>query len=288
MIIQKKRTSISWLTPGVRLMLLATFGFTIMQVFVKQLADFHVSQIVFFRSSITALFCLTLLRQKGVSILGKNRKLLVLRSICGIIAMTLFFITVQRMPLGASLSLKYLSPIFTAVFAVLLINEKVKPIQWLFFLTALAGVFLLKGFDTRIDLISLIMGIVGAIFGGLVYVVIRKIGHTEHPLVIVNYFMLSATLLSGITMIFFWQNPKPLEWGLLFGMGFFGYLGQLYMTRAFQAEAASRVAPVKYIEVVYSLVIGFLWFGESYSILAFAGILLILLSMILNLNFRSK
>ena len=103
--------------------------------------------------------------------------------------MTLFFITVQRMPFGASVSLKYLSPIFTAIFAVLLLKEKVEPIQWLFFATALGGVFLLKGFDTRIDFISLILGIIGAIFGGLVYVVIRKIGTTEHPLVIVNYFM---------------------------------------------------------------------------------------------------
>lgn len=268
-------------------MLYATVGFTVMQVFVKELSSFHISQIIFFRSGITALFCFFLLKRQKVSLIGKRQTLLILRAICGIISMTFFFLTVQRMPLGASVSLKYLSPIFTALFAVWLIKEEVKPIQWLFFFTAFAGVFLMKGFDPRIDMLNLLFGVIGAIFGGMVYVIIRSIGTTEHPLVIVNYFMFSATILAGIAMFFFWQTPTFYEWLLLTGMGLFGYLGQLYMTKAFQVEAASRVAPVKYMELVNSLIIGFVWFEEGYSFLALLGILLILGSMILNLNYKS-
>ncbi len=276
------------LTPGIRSMLVATLGFTLMQVFIKELGHFHVFEIVFFRSAVTALFCIIYLRRKGISLIGNQQKWLILRAICGIISMTLFFVTIQRMPLGASVSLKYLSPIFAAVFAVLFINEKIKPIQWFYFLCALLGVFMLKGFDTRIDTLSLIMGIVGAVFVGLVFVLIRHIGDSEHSMVIVNYFMLSAAILSGIGMIPVWQNPTLYEWLLLIGMGVAGYFGQIYMTKAFQLEAASRVAPVKYMGLIYSLIIGLFWFGESYSFLSFIGILLIVGSMLMNLLVKQK
>lgn len=267
-------------------MLLATLGFTGMQVLVKDLSNFHVSQIVFFRSVITVAFCSFILKRQGLSIIGKQQKFLILRAVFGVTSMSLFFVTVQRMPLGASVSIKYLSPIFTAIFAVLFINERVRPIQWLFFLTALTGVFLLKGFDARIDTISLIMGVVGAVLGGAVYVLIRRIGTSEHPLVIVNYFMLLAAVVSGIAMVFYWRNPTLIESIKLIVLGLFGYYGQLYMTKSFQLEAASRVAPIKYMELINSLIIGFLWFGEGYSILAFLGIVMIMGSMILNLNYK--
>jgi len=267
-------------------MLIATLGFTAMQVFVKELTNFHVFQIVFFRSSITALLCIAYLKSQQISLIGNQQKWLFLRALCGIISMTLFFLTIQRIPLGASVSLKYLSPIFTAIFAVVLIKERVKTIQWLFFSLALLGVFLLKGFDSRIDDLSFMMGIMGAIFGGLVYSIIRRIGNKEHSMVIVNYFMFSAAILGGLAMIPYWQTPTLYEWLMLIGMGFFGYFGQIYMTKAFQIEAASRVAPIKYMELIYSLIIGLVWFGEIYSLSSFFGILLILIGMIFNLMVR--
>ena len=114
--------------------------------------------------------------------------------------------------MGASVSIKYLSPIFAAVFAVLFLRERVPHYKWLFFGCALIGVMLLKGYDTRIDTVSLILGLTGAVSAGLVYVIIRKIGQTEHPLVIINYFMLLAMGVSGIGMIPFWQTPDFMQW----------------------------------------------------------------------------
>lgn len=269
-------------------MLLATFAFTIMQVFVKAVSNIPIAEVVFFRSFITSILCMFYLARNQVPLIGKRQTFLLIRAGCGIISMSLFFTTLQRMPLGASVSLNYLSPIFTAIFAVLLIKEKIKPIQWLFFATALFGVFLLKGFDTRIDTLNLTFAITGALFGGLAYVIIRKIGNSEHPMVIVNYFMLSATIIAGIVMIPFWKTPNLTEWALLIAIGTLGYFGQIYMTKAFQLEAASQLAPIKYMELVFSLIIGFSWFGEGYSLFSFLGILLILGSMILNILMAKK
>ncbi len=276
----------AFITPGVLLMFIATLAFAGMHSLIKYLSEFHVFEIIFFRSSITALFCTTYLLHHRIPFWGNNKQILVLRAFIGVVGMSLFFVTLQRMPMGASVSLKYLSPLFTVVFAVLLIGEKVRKIQWLAVLIALVGVLLLKGFDSRIDTLNLILGVTGALFGGLVYVIIRKIGHSEHPMVIINYFMLLAAFLSGIAMFPYWTNPSPMEWLLLIGIGVLGYSGQVYMTKSLQMEAASRVAPIKYLEVIYSLIIGLIWFGEGYTFLGFLGILLILAGMVVNLMFK--
>ena len=276
------------ISPGIRYMFLSTIGFTLMGVIVKELAHLHVSQIVFFRSGITAIICWYFLKREGVSFGGNNKLLLILRSLFGIISMTLFFITIQRIPFGASVSLKYLSPIFTAIFAVIFLKEKVKIVQWLLFAGAFTGVLLLKGFDARIDFLNLTLGITGAALAGLVYVTIRKLGTSEHSLVIINYFMSSAMVLSGIVMLFFWQMPYEKEWVMLLLMGTFGYFGQFYMTKAFQVEAASLVVPVKYTEVVNALIIGLVWFGEGYTVLSLVGIILIVFCMLLNLIYKTR
>ena len=56
-------------------MFLATFGFTGMQVLIKELSNFHVFEIVFFRSAIPALFCIGLLKRQGISLIAKKTKI---------------------------------------------------------------------------------------------------------------------------------------------------------------------------------------------------------------------
>ena len=178
-------------------MLFAAFAFSALAAFVKSLSHIHVFEVLFFP---LRYYCYSLhdFITPAKNFFYRQQSKIIITAVLffGMIGMACFFVTLQRMPMGASVSLKYLSPIFTAIFAVLFLSEKVKPIQWLFFFGALAGVFLLKGFDTRIDTVDLFLGITGAVAAGLVYVIIRKIGPSEHPMVIVNYYMLTASIFS--------------------------------------------------------------------------------------------
>ncbi len=269
-------------------MLCATICFTVMQGFVKQLSTIHTFQITFFRAAITSICCFFYMWKYRIPIIGNHQTLLLIRAVLGIISMTSFFFTIQLMPFGAAVTLKYLSPVFAAIIAVYLLKEKIQPVQWMFFGMALLGVLLLKGFDTRINFTELSLGLLGALAGGLIYPIIRKIGTSEHPMVIINYFMFSASVLMGILMIPHWQNPTNHEWICLLLLGISGYFGQVFMTKAFQVEEVSIVAPLKYLEVVYALFIGFIWFGESYALLSFMGVLLILTGMFLNVRYKHK
>ena len=268
------------------MMLLSGLAFTVMQLMIKDLSRFHVFQIIFFRCAITAVLCMISMRHLGVRMIGRRQKWLVIRAVCGLISMILFFVTIARMPLGAAVTLRYLSPVFTALFAVLILSEKVKPIQWVYFLGTMVGVALLKGFDVRIDGLSLGIGLLSAVFAGMVYVLIRKIGDSEHPLVIINYFMVLGAVFGSVAMLPYWETPVLMEWVCLIAIGVVGFVAQWFMTRAFQREPASRLAMVKYVELLYTLVFAYLLFGESYHLLSLGGMLLILIFMILNVRVR--
>jgi drug/metabolite transporter (DMT)-like permease len=273
---------------AIKFMVISTLAFACMNVAVKYLVTINAHQIVFFRSAGSLLFTFGFLIKNKIPILGNNRLLLVLRGLVGVTSMTFFFMSIKYLPVGTAVSLRYLAPIFAAAFAVIFLKEKIEPLRWLFFVMAFLGVLILKGLDHHVDTQGLVYVLIASVFSGLVYVVISKIGQGDHPVVIVNYFMVIATIVGGILSIRNWTNPRGLEWMLLLSLGVFGYLGQVYMTKAFQIASTRHVAPLKYIEVVFTLSFGLLWFGEVYTFWSLLGIAMIIGSLLLNVLYKGR
>ena len=238
-------------------MIISTFSFSLMNSFVKHLSHYPTFEIVFFRTAGSLLLGTIYILIKGIPILGNSRRLMIFRALAGITAMSL-------------------------VFAVFLLKEKLKTIQWFLFLLAFSEVLILKGFDQELNTTGLLLVLVASIFSGLVYVLIRKIGNNDHPLVIVNYFMFLGTVIGGILSINGWIQPKENDWLLLLSLGIFGFFGQVFMTKAFQIAKTNLVAPLKYIEVIFTILIGVTWFDDIYSVWSLMGILMIIAALVAN------
>jgi len=281
MSITQKQEQQNW--TGLRYMFLSVLAFTVMNSFAKYLDNVSSFQIVLFRALGTLILCFSYLKLKAIPIWGNNKKFLFLRAFFGTISMALFFLAIKELPFGSAVSLRYVSPIFAAIFAVILLKEKINSIQWFSFFIAFAGVLILKGFDSRVSILGLSFIIISALFSGLVYVTIRHIGKSEHPIVIIFYFMLLATIFGGILSIFTWQEPSSIDWLFLCMMGIFGFVGQFYMTKAYQIASIAVIAPVKYIESIFALVIGWIWFAEGYKWISLLGIVLVIGGMLINL-----
>ncbi len=269
-------------------MIISTLSFACMNGIVKHLVHMNAFQIVFFRSFSCLFFTFGFLLKNKISIFGKRKNLLVLRGLVGVTSMALFFMSTKYLPIGTAVSLRYMAPIFAAIFAVILLKEKIYPLQWLFFIVAFSGVIILKGFDASLSSYGLLLIFISAIFSGLVFVVISKIGKSEHPVVIVNYFMVVSTIVGGIFSINNWIQPQGKEWLLLFGLGCFGYFGQVYMTKAFQIVKTTKIAPFKYMEVIFTLLLGVTLFSEVYTFWSLLGIALIIIGLVLNVVYKSK
>jgi len=268
---------------ALQFMLISVLAFSIMNSLIKYLQHLPAFELVFFRSIGSCIICLFLLTKQGIPILGNQRKLLVTRGLVGVTAMFLFFAVVKLIPFGSAVSLRYISPIFAGILAIFILKERITPLQWACFFLAFIGVLLIKGVDTRVSFLGLGLIILSAFFSGMVYIIIRKIGQRDHPLVVVNYFMFTATCVGGLFSIFNWQSPVGIEWVILLSVGIFGFFGQLFMTKAYQIAAIGTVAPMKYLEAVFALIVGWFWFGEGYTLLGLVGIGLIILGMMLNI-----
>lgn len=276
------------LSSGVRNMVLAIFFFSLMNLCVKFISHIPAVEVVFFRSVISLTISGAFLLQQGIPLLGKNRLILAIRGITGTIALVLYFITLQKIPLAGAVTIHYMAPIFTTILGVAIVREKVHHLQYLFFLLSFAGIVIIQGADARITLDYALIGVVGAVFTGLAYNMIRKLKKTEHPLVIIFYFPLVSIPVTGILSLFNWVSPTYVDWLLLLLVGILTQLGQFYMTKSYQSEELSKVSVISYIGIIFALCYGFIFFQEHYKLTAYLGMVLVLLGVVLNLWFKSR
>lgn len=282
-------------------MLLSSICFALINICVKILSnpgtlavdiqDYPPYELVFFRSIISLIICISIIRVKKIPFFGNNKKWLVIRGFAGVTALLMFFFTLKNMPIEIGTTVQYLSPIFTILFAIKLQKEKVEPIQWMFFVISLLGVAWLGFFkdgNTPFDPIWLILGLVSAIISGIAYNAIMKCRATDEPITVVMYFPLIATpLMLGACLIFGFVIPMGVEWLLLLAIGLLTQAAQVSMTRAFHSDTAAKVTPIKYVGAIYAVAAGFFIFNEEIGWYSSIGIVLILTGVVLNTFFKS-
>jgi drug/metabolite transporter (DMT)-like permease len=273
---------------GVFYMLGSTLAFALMQICVKYLPHIPAHELILFRSIVSIVLSVAMLQKLGVPLLGNNKKVLLMRGIFGTTALLLFFYTLQNIPLASAVTLQYLSPIFTALFAAIFLKEKMQIKQWLYFGVSFAGVALIKGFDERISVIFMLTGICSAMFSGMAYTCIRQLKDTEHPVVVVLYFPLVAIPIMSVLSYLNWVTPQGTDWLYLLLMGLFTQIAQILMTKGIQSGVANKMISLKYVGTIYALAIGYLLFGESYGIMSLLGIAMVIAGVILNFRCSKK
>jgi drug/metabolite transporter (DMT)-like permease len=276
------------MSKGVGFMLISTFAFSLMQLCVKFLPHLPTHELILFRSLVSLVLSLGFLVPRRISPWGNNRKLLVLRGVFGMLALSLFFVTLQELPLASAVTIQYLSPIFTSIFAIFLLKERMRPRKWVFIAIAFAGVVVLKGFDDRVSTTYFLLGILSALFAGGAYNCIRLLRGVDHPVVVVFYFPLIAAPVMAVLSFYDWVMPQDMDWVWLLLLGIFTQVGQVYMTKALQAENANIVTSMKYLGAVYALLYGYFLFDETYGLLSLIGIGMVLLGVVLNVLLKEK
>ncbi len=285
----RSENSTPLISPGVANMLLATFAFAVMNVFVKQLDRIPAMEIVFFRCLVSAAICFAGIARARVDWKGNNNALLIARGTFGTLALFTFFVTVQNIPLATAVTIVYLSPIFTTLIGVFVLGEHVRKLQWLFYAIAFAGVLVIKGFDAAVPTLFLVTGVVSAICAGVAYNLVRRLKEQEHPLVVVLHFQLVGVIAGFVFTLLQWVAPaNAWEWFCLLMCGLLTQVGQTCLTKALQSERLAQVSILNYTGLIYALAFGVFIFGEVYTTQTILGIGLVIAGVLLSVLYNER
>ncbi|MCO5233746.1 MAG: DMT family transporter [Chitinophagales bacterium] len=275
-------------SEGIILMAIATLCFSLLSVCVKYIGHIPAHEIIFFRGIISLVLSYAHITKLNIPVFGNHKKLLIARGFWGTAALTCFFFAVQKIPLATAATLQYTAPIFTAIFSIFYLKEKVSTIQWLFIFLAMVGVVLINGIDGNVNLFYFILAVLSGVFSGLAYVIVRKLKSTEHPAVIVFYFPFIAVPIMSIWTYFDWVQPQGKDWLIILLIGLLTQLGQFLMTKSLQKENAARATSVMFVGTVNAFIFSILLFKEHYNAISIVGIFVVTISVISNIFFTSR
>ena len=277
-------------------MLVSAISLTFMASFVKIISnDMPSIEIVFFRNLIgIALIGLSFFKYPLKQVGGKPL-LLLFRAIIGTLAMLMFFHNIANITLANAITYSRLSPVFTALFALWFLKEKIKFNGWLAIFLGLLGMLLVMQPNGLIFEDEYIFGLLNAIFAALAFTSIRELKKYYDTKIIVLSFMGMGVLVTGISMLIsnFYTNksldfimgefimPSSLTWLYLIAIGFFASLGQIYMTKAYGATKAGIIGAVGYSVIIFSVIIGYFLGDGLPNLLGFIGIITIILGGLL-------
>lgn len=296
------------MNKGIVFIILSGLSFMVVNFFVKllgggatipffgELQTYPGHELVLARSLVSFSISLFIIRKRQLPVFGNNKKWLIIRGIAGTIALTIFFYTLHYLPLAIAAIVQYLAPIFTVLFAMLLLKEKVKSIQWFFIVLSFLGVSLIaldKMIGTPVDGIEISyfwlgMGMISSVFSGIAYVAIMKLKNTDAPITIVFYFPMIATPFMVLLCFIDFTFPQGIEWLYLLLIGIFTQFAQILLTKALHLGDASTITPFQYLGAIYAFLIGYFVFNETLSLVVNLGIILVVGGVVVNAILRKR
>ena len=278
-------------------MVLSALAFSVMAVFVKAVGQqgIPVLEIVAARSVVSLVMSYITLKRCGVPPLGRHKGLLFARGLVGFIALNCVFYGITHLPLAEATVLQYLHPMFTAVLALFFLQERPTRGTLICILLSFSGLliigrpeFISSSPVNSFDSLAIIVAVAGAFGSALAYILVRKLSSTEHPLVIVLYFPLISLPASVVLLWDDFVMPEGISWLFLLAIGVTTQIGQVALTKAMQTETASRATSFAYLQVVFAIVLGIVFFHEIPGVTTFLGAGFIIVGAYLNVTWKHK
>lgn len=288
---------ISWLNhsipASVRFMFLSALGFALMAACVKSVSQFGIPvlEIVAARSIVSVLISYADIKRKGISPWGSNKPLLIARGFVGAVALFFVYYSVTSLPLAEATILQYLHPVFTAVLAIFFLNEVIQRSTISCVFLSFIGLLVMVApnlFNVSIvySWLSIGAAVLGAFGSAVAYVIVKKLTKTEDSSVIVFYFPLVALPISLLLLGNDFVMPSFTALILLILVGVFTQIGQIGLTKALHCEDANKATAYSYVQVVFSLCIGWLCFDEVTTITTLIGGVLIIVGALINIFWK--
>lgn len=262
---------------GIIALLIASLGFSLMGTFVKLSGDIPVIQKSLFRNIVGMIIPLIIVIKTKERLFGRleNQKVLILRSTFGLFGVLLNYYTIDKMVLSDSDMLNKLSPFFTILFCSFFLSEKIKKYQMYAIIVGFIGALFIIKPSFSSDMMVALVGVMGAIFAGLAYTMLRILGPREKFYTTVFYFSFFSTIVLLPMVLLNYQPMTMKQTILLLLSGVFATIGQFGITIAYHYAPAKDISIFTYSTVLFSAIISFVIFKQVPDVFSFIGYFII-------------
>lgn len=257
--------------------------FALHDAIVKSLAGFSPFQIVFFAVLFSYVpFSFSLAADKRERHLRPvNPGWVALRSVCMAAVLVCAFTAFTLLELTQVYTLIFSTPLVITVLSIPVLGEKVRMFRWFAIGLGLVGVLVaLQPGSADIGLGHL--AALGAVLcSATSAVATRKIARSERTATLILYPLLTNVVVTG-TALYFVYEPMPFDvLARMAAIGALGMGGQFLIIRAYRSAPAAYVAPFQYSQLLWAMLYGYLWFGETPSRSVVVGAAIIVLAGLL-------
>lgn len=260
-------------------MLISSFGFALMGVFIKLTGDIPTLQKVVIRTYMVLITVYMMMRYYKVPLKGvRHFKLLTLRSLLGTFGIFLNFYALDNLILSDASILFRISTFVLLFFSWVFLGEKINIRQFLTIGMAFVGVIFIIKPQFDVSIIPYIASLLGASFAAGAYTVVRALGSKEKPLIVVFFFAAFTSLVITPYMIFNFVPMTGLQWLYAVCAGLGASIGQVGVTYAYKHAPAKEVSIYGYFGVIFSAILSFFIFDALPDFYSFIGYAIIFAS----------
>ena len=260
---------------GILLMCAGVSLFPFMNAAVKLLdANYPVAQIVWARFTGHLIFMLAVFmpRYGWVLLLPKRPAVQVARSALMLVSNLVFVMAIGRVPLATASAIGFTAPLIVTALSVPLLGESVGWRRWSAVVVGFAGALMVmrpgSGFRDPAVLLLLLSALAYALY----QIATRWVSRHDDAATGIIFAALLGSLAMSFVLPFVFVPPRTLWDGVLFAcLGLFGGIGHYLIIRAFQLGPAAVMAPLGYVELVGTTVLGYLIFGNFPDLWTWAG-----------------
>ena len=264
---------------GVCCILLSSFSFALMNMFVRMSGDLPSIQKSFFRNFVAMLFALSILMKERPEIRldSASKKFLFLRSLCGTIGILCNFYAVDHLVLADASMLNKMSPFFAILFGILILKEKINLFQGLCVVTTFIGtLFVIKPTPSNLACFPALIGLMGGLMAGVAYTYVRALGTRGVKGPFIVFFFSAFSCLCTLPYLLFHFHPMTLEQlGTLLLAGLAAAGGQFTITAAYTFAPAREISVYDYSQIIFSAILGYFVFGQVSDAFSWLGYIII-------------
>ena len=258
---------------GILWMIGSLSSFIAMAVASRELsANLSTFQILFFRS-VVGVVVVCIFGRKLLPELRKRASLPLnfIRNAVHFTGQYCWTLGIALLPLAEVIALEFTMPVWVAIFAALLLGERITLPRAIAILVSFIGVLvILRPGIAVFDPASFIV-LMAAISYGMSNVLVKRLTRTCSPAVIVVWMVFMQLPMGLVMALFDWQ---PVVWGNLPWIvvaGIAGLSAHYTMARAFLYLEATVAIPIDFLRVPLTALVGFSFYGETVSIWLFIG-----------------